>query len=80
MNPLALGLAMLVPLAVIGGRGRSVALALAGLLAGLSALGLLLSPLTPQVNLPIIAFALPLNLGLFVGLREVRRPTAERAE
>jgi hypothetical protein len=80
MNPLALALVVLVPLTMIGGRGRSVALALAGLLAGLSAVGLLLNPLTPQVNLAIIAFALPLNLGLFIGLREVGRPTVERAE
>lgn len=79
-NPIALGLVVLVPLAVLGGRGRSAGLTLAALLAGRSALGLLLYTLTPQASLPFIAFGLPVHLGLFFGLREVRHPATERPE
>jgi hypothetical protein len=65
-NPLALALVVLIPLAVIGGRRRGAARSAAWVLAALSVVGLLVHPLplTPQGNLPVIALALPIHLGL----------------
>ncbi len=79
-NPLALALVVLIPLAVIGGRRRDGARVVALVLASLSMLGLLVHPLplTPQSNLPVIALALPIHLGLAWALRAASRdePTA----
>ena len=69
-SPLALGLVVLVPLAVLRGRGRwAFRLALA--MVALSILGLLVYPLpvTPQATLGVIALALPIHLGLAHALR-----------
>ena len=76
-NPLALGLVVLVPLAVAGG-GSRWATRLAGLLVGLSLFGLFLHPLpvTPQANLAIIALGLFYAVWRAEGARPVRRPTA----
>lgn len=65
-NPLALALVVLVPLAVMAGRRRSAARFVALVLAGLSLVGLALHPLplTAQQNLPVIALAMPIHLGL----------------
>ena len=72
-SPLALALVVLVPLAVAG-RLTDAAFRLAGLLAGLSLLGLLLHPLplTPQANLSVIAMALPIHTGLLYALSRQR--------
>lgn len=74
-DPLALGLMVLVPLAVLGGRRGSAARRLAFVLAALSVLGLILYPLplTRQGNLPIIALALSTHLGLAWTLQRVTR-------
>ena len=73
-NPLALGLAVLVPLAAVGTRARAARI-LAYVLLGLSIAGLLLNPLpvTRQANLGIIALALPIHLGLALGIRRLDR-------
>lgn len=72
-NPLALILVALVPMA-IAGRANDAAFRLAALLAGLSAVGLLLHPLplTPQANLGVIAMALPVHVGLLYALSRQR--------
>ncbi len=72
-NPLALALMVLAPLAAI--RGSRMATRLAAILAALSAAGLLLHflPVTPQANLPIIALALPIHLGVYYALRQFDR-------
>ena len=77
-NPLALGLLVLVPLAVLTGRAVSAARTLALTLLALSLLGLLIHPLplTPQANLPIVALALPIHLGLAYALDRVHRRDA----
>lgn len=80
-NPLALALAVLVPLAVRR-RGSVAATRLAGLLVALSLFGLFLHPLpvTPQANIAVIALALPVHLGLFYALwRLERRGTGDDA-
>jgi hypothetical protein len=68
-NPLALGLVVLVPLAVRRG-GSPLAWRLAMVLVALAVAGLLLNPLpvTAQANLPIIALMLPVHLGLALAL------------
>ena len=74
VNPLVLGLAVLVPLALAGSlRAGRWAGALALGLAGLSLLGFLLQvlPGVDQVNGPVIALALPIHLGFTLGLRRV---------
>ncbi len=80
-NPLALALVVLIPLAVIGGRRRGAARITALVLAALSVLGLLVHPLplTPQGNLPVIALALPIHLGLAWALWSAARERAGRA-
>ena len=72
-NPLALALVVLVPLAVLRGGSRT-AFHVAAVLAGLSVLGLVLHPLplTPQDNLAVIAFALPVHAGLLHALARRR--------
>ncbi|HUG41271.1 MAG TPA: DUF4105 domain-containing protein [Longimicrobiales bacterium] len=74
VNPLALALAVLVPLAVAG-RATRAAFITAGVLAALSAVGALLHPLplTPQDNLAVIALAFPVHLGLLYALSRLPR-------
>jgi hypothetical protein len=77
LNPLLLGLAALVPLALAGfQRAGRWARGLALVLAGLSLLGLLLQALPglDQVNGPVIALLLPVHLGMLAGLRLALRP------
>lgn len=72
VNPLVLGLAVLVPLALAGsGRAGRWAGSLALGLAMLSLAGLLLQVLPgfDQVNGPVIALALPVHFGIAIGLR-----------
>jgi hypothetical protein len=66
-DPLALGLAVLVPLSVYGLRGVSTAVKLAGVVASLSLLGFVLQgiPFFSQKNGEIIALALPMNLAVW---------------
>lgn len=85
-NPLALGLVVLVPLAVArlgdprGGAVARAALIVAAALAALSLAGFVLHPLpvTPQANLGIIALALPVHFGVLYALARVwgRGPSA----
>jgi hypothetical protein len=74
VNPVALALVALVPLAALG-RAERWATRTAGLLLALSLFGLFLNPLpvTRQANLPIIALALPAHLGLFYALWRLER-------
>jgi multisubunit Na+/H+ antiporter MnhC subunit len=78
-NLLALGLLWLVPNAA---RGFSVgrAMVLAGIVAGLSLLGLVLKllPAFYQVNGEIIALALPIHLGVAAGVWQLRRSHSTR--
>jgi hypothetical protein len=77
VNPLVLGLAVLVPLALAGsGRAGRWARMLALGLAGLAVVGLIIQALPgfDQVNGPIIALALPIHLGLALGLRRALPP------
>ena len=72
VNPLVLGLAVLVPLALAGSdRAGRWARLLAPGLAGLSLLGFVLQvlPGLDQVNGQVIALALPIHLGFALGLR-----------
>jgi hypothetical protein len=71
-NPLALGLLVLVPLALAGaGKAARWAKGLALVLAALSLTGFLvqIAPGLDQVNGPVIALALPLHVGVWLGLR-----------
>lgn len=70
LEPLSLVLAVLVPLATLNGRGARLARWVAWTVVGLSATGALLQvlPAFDQVNGVIIAVALPIHLGLVVGL------------
>ncbi len=72
VNPVALFLALLVPLALWRGKWGA-AVGVAALLAMLSALGLALKllPAFHQVNGPVIALALPAHLGIALGLRRL---------
>jgi hypothetical protein len=74
-NPIALLLAVLVPLSVLG-RGRQVRLAqrIAAVLVALCDAAILfkLAPGTRQVNGMLIALALPVHAGLWLGLRALR--------
>jgi hypothetical protein len=76
-NPVALLLAVLVPLSALG-RGRQVRLAqsVAAVMVGLCIAGILfkLVPGTRQVNAMLIALALPVHAGLWLGLRALRPP------
>ena len=78
-DPLAIGLAVLVPLAILGDRAGSAARRLAWLVAALSVLGLVLHPLplTIQQNLTIIALCLPINVGLAWAVHRVTEGTRE---
>ncbi len=72
LNPLVLALGILGPLALGGARWpRGMALALANVVALLSVLGLVIQALPglDQVNGPVVALALPIHLGIAVGLR-----------
>jgi Domain of unknown function (DUF4105) len=75
VNPLALGLALVLPFALRGwpSAGR-LAGALAMAAAGLSVLGLALKVLPgfDQANVQVIALALPVHLGVAAGLRRSR--------
>jgi hypothetical protein len=71
LNPLLVGLAVLVPLGLAGfSRAARWVRILALILAGISLLGLVLQALPglDQVNGPIIALLLPVHLGVAVGL------------
>jgi hypothetical protein len=72
VNPVALLLVVLVPLALWRRSWQAPSL-VALLLAGLSALGLVLKvlPMFDQVNGPVIALALPIHLGVALGLRSL---------
>jgi hypothetical protein len=77
LNPLLLGLTVLVPLALAGmHRAARWARFLALVLAGLSLAGLVLQALPglDQVNGPIIAVMLPIHLGVATGLLRAIRP------
>jgi hypothetical protein len=75
LQPLSLALAVAAPAAVLAGRGRRAAVLLAWATAGLALLGaaLQLLPAFDQVNGEVVALALPLHLGLAVGLGAVER-------
>ena len=70
LQPLSLALAVAAPSAALAGRGRRAAVLLAWATAGLALLGaaLQLLPAFDQVNGEVVALALPLHLGLAVGL------------
>ncbi len=78
VNPIPLALVVLLPMAVVKGRAWRAAEAVAWVVAGASAAGLLLQALPglDQVNGEIIALALPAHLGLAGALRIARRRTA----
>jgi hypothetical protein len=67
LDPLSLGLVVLIPLAIYGRRGVSRAIKLAGFVAALSLLGFVLQgiPFFSQKNGEIIGLALPLNLAVW---------------
>ena len=67
LDPLSLGLLVLIPLAVYGRRGVSRAIKLAGFVAALSLLGFVLQgiPFFNQKNGEIIGLALPINLAVW---------------
>jgi hypothetical protein len=67
LDPLSLGLVILIPLAVYGRRGVSRAIKLAGFVAALSLLGFVLQgiPFFSQKNGEIIGLALPMNLAVW---------------
>jgi hypothetical protein len=76
VNPLVLGLAILVPMGLAGSaRGERWARGLALALVALSVLGLVLQvlPELNQVNGPVIALALPIHLGFALALTEPGR-------
>jgi uncharacterized protein DUF4105 len=76
LNPLILGLAILVPMGLAApGRARRWARALSRWLVVLSVAGLALKlvPAFDQVNGPVIALALPIHLGMAIGLQRARR-------
>jgi hypothetical protein len=77
LNPLLIGLAVLVPPGLAGvHRAARWARRLALLLAGLSLAGFVLQalPELDQVNGPIIALALPIHVGMAMGLLRAIRP------
>lgn len=69
-NPLALALAFIGPVAVLGGRGRKLAVALAWLLAGMSLFGLVMNilPHYTQSTDRIVALLLPVHLAIALTL------------
>lgn len=77
VNPLALALVVLVPLAIARGGGPRTT-RWAGLLVGLSLFGLLLNPLpvTRQANLAVIALALPVHVAVFYSMWRFGRRSA----
>jgi len=79
-NLLALPLLWLVPRTARGSSTARRALVLAGIVAGLSLLGLLLKllPAFYQVNGEIIALALPVHLGVAAGVWQLRRSHSTR--
>ena len=79
VNPLILGLAVLAPLGLAGsGRAERWARALALGLAALSLAGLVVQALHAfdQVNGSVIALALPIHVGVAVGLSRASRAPA----
>jgi hypothetical protein len=77
LNPLLLGLPVLVPLGLAGvHRAARWARLLASVLAGLSLAGFVLQALPglDQVNGPVIALMLPIHLGVAAGLLRAIRP------
>ncbi len=75
-NPIALALVVLLPLAVLGGgRWVNAARRLAAILVALSVAGIAfkLVPGVRQSNAMLIALALPVHLGVWLGLRSVTR-------
>jgi hypothetical protein len=83
LNPVALVLAMLVPMAAIG-RPRAVraAICLAFFMFGAALLGALLKmlPWFIQYNWDIISLALPAHIGLALGLWTINRRRRQRAD
>jgi hypothetical protein len=82
VNPLVLGLAILVPMALAGSaRGKRWARGLAMVLAALSLLGWVLQvlPGLDQVNGPVIALALPIHVGFALALRPRERGASTQA-
>lgn len=76
VNPLNLALVVLVPALALGwSRAARPALWIAGASAALAVLGLALKglPIFGQVNGPIIALALPINVGLVLAIRSLSR-------
>ena len=80
LQPLSLGLAVLLPLAASGGQGRRAAELLAGATAALSGAGLLLQllPGFDQANAEVLALAVPLHVAVLVGLRSLPTGDGER--
>ena len=82
MNPLVLALAVLVPLGLAGsGRAGRWSRTLAAAIAALSLAGLILQifPGFDQVNGQVIALALPIHVGLALGVRRARPSDSLRA-
>ncbi|MBA2626637.1 MAG: DUF4105 domain-containing protein [Gemmatimonadales bacterium] len=82
LDPLALGLAVLVPAAVLSARSngrRAMALSAATLAVALLGLTFKLWPGRHQVNDIVLALALPIHLGLWLALRTIHRARAARA-
>jgi hypothetical protein len=67
MDPLSLGLVVLIPLSIYGSRGISKALKLAGWIGAISLIGFVLQgvPAFDQKNGEIISLALPINLAVW---------------
>ena len=80
LQPLSLVLAVLLPLAASGGRGRRAAELVAGATGALSVAGLLLQPLPgfDQANAEVLALAVPLHAAVLVGLRSLPAGDGER--
>ncbi len=81
LNPLALLLLVVVPLALASDRWRKAAAILAGLVAGGSLLGAAakILPGFDQANWQVIALAVPINVALWVTVRRLLRHPASTA-
>jgi uncharacterized protein DUF4105 len=81
LNPVALPLALMLPLAVLSARrAPRAALRLAGIVVLLAAAGIVFKfvPGLRQVNGMLIALILPIHLGLWLGLRDFARAAIDR--
>src|SRR5690606_28075581 len=78
-NPLGVVLAALLLPMVVRGRPSAAATLLALAIGALSLLGLLVHLLAAQRNGDILAFTVPLNLGLAAALLRVHRPGGRAA-